>query len=656
MKKIIKKNIPLLLVITMLLTIITPVSAANTPLEKEEVIYANLNADGTVKDIYAVNIFGNGDITDFGDYSSVEILNTTDKITQDGDKITFTSSSDRIYCKGKLKNRDIPWNISLRYFIDKTEYSAEDAAEKSGKLEVYLEITENENYQGSFYDNYALQISFTLDTEKCRNISAPDSTLANVGSQKQISYTVLPGRGLNAVIEADVTDFEMSAVSINGIPLSINIEIDDAELLDRVNELTDAIVSLDDGAGDLNDGGIALSSGTDALKNGASALYDGACELQSGTALIQNGLDELNKKSADLTNGSASIQHALIEIQKGLGNTNTDASQIAALVDGSSQIKSAIDSIYAGIDELQKKAGFATYKSVMLQNGLDIDELQSKNTQTIAELKSQIDAINIQLEALNSQIADLVNSGADQEQIAPLLESAAQLSATVSQLENIMLLLQGNHAAINGTDLYLTKVNQNIAVLKESMFSLKESYEILDSSINTLAGELESLMVNMSALKTGVDTLVTEYGKLDSGISEYTGGVAQIVAGYSQLTLGTESLLSGSSELKSKTAELSDKTAELANGLSDLKDGTSQMRDETSGIDDEISDKIDEMIKDITGDGEEIHSFVSDKNTNVTSVQFVIQTEAIEIKEPETPEPETQKKLTLWQKIMNLFK
>ena len=107
MKKIIKKNIPLLLVITMLLTIITPVSAANTPLEKEEVIYANLNADGTVKDIYAVNIFGNGDITDFGDYSSVEILNTTDKITQDGDKITFTSSSDRIYCKGKLKNRDI---------------------------------------------------------------------------------------------------------------------------------------------------------------------------------------------------------------------------------------------------------------------------------------------------------------------------------------------------------------------------------------------------------------------------------------------------------------------------------------------------------------------------------------------------------------------
>lgn len=73
-------------------------------------------------------------------------------------------------------------------------------------------------------------------------------------------------------------------------------------------------------------------------------------------------------------------------------------------------------------------------------------------------------------------------------------------------------------------------------------------------------------------------------------------------------------------------------------------------------MDDEISDKINEMINDITGDNEEMHSFVSNKNTNVKSVQFIIKTEPIEIKEPEAPDPEPEKKLTLWQKIVNLFK
>ena len=142
MKKIIKKSISILLVIIILLTMVTPTFASDSSSEKEEIIYANLSADGSVKDVYAVNIFGSGDITDYGDYSSVEILNTADKITQDGDKITFTSSSDRIYCKGKLKNRDIPWSISLRYFIDGKETAAEDAAGKSGTLRWFCSHSE----------------------------------------------------------------------------------------------------------------------------------------------------------------------------------------------------------------------------------------------------------------------------------------------------------------------------------------------------------------------------------------------------------------------------------------------------------------------------------------------------------------------------------
>ncbi len=70
------------------------------------------------------------------------------------------------------------------------------------------------------------------------------------GSDKQITYTVLPGKGLESTITADVSEFEMDAISINGIKLNLNVEIDDAELMDQVSELMDATKKLNEGSGE----------------------------------------------------------------------------------------------------------------------------------------------------------------------------------------------------------------------------------------------------------------------------------------------------------------------------------------------------------------------------------------------------------------------
>lgn len=44
-------------------------------------------------------------------------------------------------------------------------------------------------------------------------IQTDGATIANVGADKQISYTILPEKGLDAEITADVTDFEMDAAA-----------------------------------------------------------------------------------------------------------------------------------------------------------------------------------------------------------------------------------------------------------------------------------------------------------------------------------------------------------------------------------------------------------------------------------------------------------
>lgn len=149
--------------------------------------------------------------------------------------------------------------------------SAVSTAGGTGALAIHLKIDKNEKCTSDFYDNFALQAALTLDTGLCKNIEADGATMANVGSDKQLSYTVLPGRGLDAYIRADVSDFEMDAVTINGVQLNLDVDIDDAELMDQVSQITDAARDLNDGAGKLSDGTNEL------LDGGSSQAGDLGC-------------------------------------------------------------------------------------------------------------------------------------------------------------------------------------------------------------------------------------------------------------------------------------------------------------------------------------------------------------------------------------------
>ena len=606
-----KKIMAALLAGTMIVTSVTPAMAEAVPSSKEEVVYVNLTSGGSVKEMYAVNIFDDKNITDYGDYLSVELLNTTDNINQNGDEITFSSSADRVYYKGKMKSTIMPWNISIKYYVDGKEYAPEEAAGKSGKMEIYFKVSKNEAYDGSFYDAYALQASFILDTEIAKNITAADATLANVGNKKQLTYTILPGEGIDTVITADVTDFEMDAVSINGIPLNMNIQVKDEELMNKVDELLGGIEDIDNGADELNSGVNRLSDATrDDLQPGVNQLNDGMKDLNDGVLKIQDGLDELNSKSYELTSGSAQVLSALNTINSQL-NSQEQKDSISQLVSGSAGIKDGITNLTGKLGELQAGVSYAKFMDALAAEGLS-DEAIS------------------QLELSNTQIADM-------------LESSYPVAAGTILKNN--QIIEGLKSGINQ---YLTTVNTNITALYQGAQSLNTEYAKLDAGIRSLA-------VSIQQLADGVNQLVSEYGKLDKGVNEYTEGVAKVIAGYSQIVTGTSDLLSGSGELRDGTAELVNSIAELYDGTSQLKDGTGEMRDETDGMDTQITDKIDEMVNGITGGDYELVSFVSEKNTNVKAVQFVIQTESVQIKEADEATPVVEEKLNFWQKVLKLF-
>lgn len=632
-----------------------PVSASESSSSKEEVVYITTEADGSVESANVVNIFDGGSITDYGDYSAVKMLTTTDDITQTDDKITFTSTADKVYYQGTLENVEIPWNISIQYFLDGKEYQADEIAGKSGSLEIKISITQNSKCKTSFFDDYALQTTILLDTNLCNNIKSDGATVAEVGADKQLLYTILPGKGLDTSIYADVQNFEMDAISINGIKLNLNLEIDEEELTAKVQELMQATQKLNDGASELYSGTESLKTGSNALdsgivtiESGVNTLDTGIKTLQTGMQSMQTGLNTLNNQSASLTNGSEQIKTALETIQDSLSNISVSSDKLEELTSASGNIKSGINNLFEGISALRTNLNYTQYKAIMSQNGLDIDSLKTNNQAAIEECSGNISS-------LQTIIAELSQEGGHDSQIE-------QLNQQISSLQSVIQLLSGNSLSIDGTESYLNSVSEQVNNLYTGADTLNNEYETFNTAIAELAQTLTGFMEKLPELTAGINQLIANYENFDSGLGEYTDGVATIVASYNQILDGVSSLASGSKELLNGTETLSSKTSQFFDGITELCDGakqlnsgTNELNSETEKMDEQLENQIDEILSSIQGDETEVESFASEKNQNVDSVQFVIKTEAIEQEKTEKAVSKEPEETSLWKKFIQLF-
>ena len=410
---------------------VVPAFAETAPSAKEEVIYAMADASGKVTDAEAVNIFAGGDIVDYGDYSAVKPLNTNDTITQNGDQIAFSSTADKVYYQGTMKNAALPWNISIRYYLDGKEYAPQDVAGKSGALEIRFSVTKNESCGGSFYDDYALQASFTLDTERCQNIVSNGATVANVGSDKQLTYTILPGKGIDTVITADVTDFEMDAAAINGVRLNLDVDVDDTDLMDKADELVSAIGDLDDGAWELHDGTEELYDATKTLNSKVGDLHSGVGDLTAGAGDLYTGLTDITAQNQQLTDGAYTAYEGLCTAAAAALNARLETNGMDAVTLTPSTYSAVLMGLLEKLDadEVYQEAYDTALQQVTQQANQQADQLY------LGYVKSQAGSIYLayvttQADALYAQVAaqavreQLIQSGYSEAQADAYLQTA----------------------------------------------------------------------------------------------------------------------------------------------------------------------------------------------------------------------------------------
>ena len=314
--------------------------------------------------VYAVNNFSvqAGDtVADHGSYTAVRNMTTSDAVEQSGDTVTVHVTEDgKLYYEGTMDAATaLPWVVKLTYTLDGAEISPDELGGKSGALSIRLQVSRNPDCTGSFFDDYALQVTMSLDTGLARNISAPGATVANVGSKKQLSYILLPGADSDVTVTADVTDFAMDAYP----------ERRAAEPEPRPR-----------GYGPDRDAGTAAerlcSAGRWCQRAGRRH-----CAGAGGHRHSERQFRCLDRRLSR-------VRAALTQMQTALNGISASTDELNTLLDASTQIRDGIARLDEGAAQLEQQVSFEAYKAILKENGLDLDVVKEGNAKASSSCRA----------------------------------------------------------------------------------------------------------------------------------------------------------------------------------------------------------------------------------------------------------------------------
>ncbi|MBU8597456.1 hypothetical protein CHH78_12895 [Shouchella clausii] len=565
---------------------------------KDEVVYANLLANGSLKDIYVVNGFDvatEGDISDFGAYEQVINLTDLSPIEQSEDGWQVTAPAGMFYYQGNLPaDTELPWIFDISYSLDGQSINPQELIGESGLVEIAIEVKQNEKADTVFFENYLLQLSVPLQSDVFHNIEAPDATIANVGKDKQAAFTVMPEESASFHLSADVEQFEFTGIEISALPASMAVEAPDTgELEEEMGTLTGAIGELATGMGE--------------IKKGMDELADGLSQLEDGSSDYQAGSEELALSGDELVQASSEIEAGLYELSSSLSEASAPEADVAL-----------DDTLFAAFDELS--AG-------MSEAAAGLEELSTHYGEAYGALKAAVESIP-ESDLTEEDIQTLYESN-------PNSDTLAQLVAYYQAGQEI----KGTYAAVKeGLDAVQPVLEESKAGLEDIAAGIDE----LASSLQEALGAID-IGEGFAQLSEGIDEVASQYSQFHEGLADYTGGVSQLNDSYAHIHEGIGETAEGSTELSS--------------GMEDIHNGAKELEEATADVPEQMQAEIDDMLSQYDKSDFEPVSFVSPENNDVIeNVQFVFQTERLTLpEETQTEEDNTEENVSLWQRFLQLF-
>lgn len=325
--------------------------------EKNEMVYIILDKTGKKQKVIVNDRIINkqclDEIKDLTNLDNLKLIKGNATFTKDLNNVTWNANKEDIYYTGET-DKEIPVNISIKYYLNENEVTYEQLQGKSGKVTIRFDYTCNQseivkinNEDKTIYVPYLIISGVAFNNAKTANITSQNGKVIDDGKNSFVVGCAIPGLKEDLEIEdlniptyfeisMDAVDFNMDttfSVATNQFMNGINSnDIKDEKQKTKVNTLclmlakeellptvNEVVKSLDE-YNDYYKGVIDYTSGVDQMDQEIKAgnledklqeLLDGSKKLNDGTIKLNTELQEfyentlkdiLEKYNNDFTN------------------------------------------------------------------------------------------------------------------------------------------------------------------------------------------------------------------------------------------------------------------------------------------------------------------------------------------------------------------
>lgn len=469
---------------------------ADDTTDKDEVVYVKGAADGATQGIYVVNVFDTENaesVNDPANYTSVSNLTTNEALSEtDGTVALTTTAGEPFYYQGEMDSAtQLPWNITVKYYLNGEEVQPADLQGADGLLKVVFDVQalDDGSSTADFASSYLLQAQGTFAEENFAIADAGDATLARSGSDEVVTCLVLPGESATFEVSGIASNFHYDGWQVAGMPLSMAINIADQD----TSQLTDACNELEDATTKLTDGGETLFDGTDTLSDGATQVASGASDVAAGANELSAGVDSAVAGLSNLSTAGKSVATGWQSVYAGIGT-----------------LKSNLVALKAGSDTFSQALG-----------------TQAANYSSQAQVEAATAAYQ---QALQAVLADPTDQAAQ-----------AQLNTAVTQLAAANQAAGAAKALTETKSSYDSQIGANIGALASNT-ELENGAAQFDSGLTEFLGGATSAADQASALSSGAASLAEGANQVADGADQVADGATSLQDGASQLASGNKTL------------------------------------------------------------------------------------------------------------------
>ncbi len=556
---------------SVLVSIVCSVALADEMDTRGETVYVETDAEGNVlsmiSSVYITNLSGAETVTDSTTLTNIKNVLGNESPTVDGTNVTFKAEGEDVCYQGEASG-ELPFTISLKYYLDGVQMKPDEIAGKSGRVRIEVKCqstlkktVETDGEQKEMNVPFSVIGMMTLD-ESCTGL-ASDAKISSQAGTTTIMAVMLPGLAESLEIEntdrikesfyveMNTESFELGKCTFIGMTGII-----DENDLSGIDDIETLLTAIDE----INSASTALYKGAKRLRNGANTLNDGINEYISGVTTASDGMSQIVEGAAQLDEGTGQLSSGM----------NTFAE--------------SIDKIVEKVDEAKAK----------------LEELQNPSSDVDARILALVEAeINKALEGKEEEVKEEVRKTV-YDSLSGTDLSEDEKNAIANQAAD----------AVNLSDISLN-IDQNVA--NEIRMAILE----LDSVKKAIA-KLEELI-------SAADDLADGANKLADGASEVSSGTYKLYKALQELDEGLTLLGDNGTQLADGTKQLYKGLDTLTDGLKTVSsEGLSKIVEETDGI------KVSLSKKDALIELSESYTSFSSAAENVNgSVQFLITTEAI---------------------------